>query len=553
VFQPYLEGWREEIGVVQRCCGDVDGRRPHGALIENLAAACAAELPDDALRGTVDAWMAREDFNLAAVERQPSNGRGGVCSSAGGTVANVGVDGFAGNAKPNCGTKAAALIYLHGLLPRSQRLGLRTMCCAILPRRRDCRHRRILKTMAEVLQVQCCIAGGGPAGMMLGFLLGRAGVKTLVLEKHADFLRDFRGDTVHPSTLMIMQELGLSADFLALPHSEIRALALEIGGASVKIADFARVPAPFKFVALMPQWDFLNFLADKGRRFPSLKVMMSAQVTDLVENEGRVAGVMAATLGGPLEVRADLVVGCDGRASTVREASGLVVEDIGAPIDVLWFRLSKRSGDPGQVLGRLGAGKMIVTIDRNDYWQCAYVIGKGGIGQIHAAGLEAFKAAVADGAHFLSDRVNELKSFDDIKLLNVSVDRLITWSKPGLLCIGDAAHAMSPVGGVGINLAIQDAVATANLLAAKLKMGGVRDDDLDLVRRRRLFPVKVIQAIQVAVHNRVLTPVVSGDAGEISVPWALKALNASAWLRRWPAQLLGLGVRPEHVNTPEAP
>jgi 2-polyprenyl-6-methoxyphenol hydroxylase-like FAD-dependent oxidoreductase len=311
--------------------------------------------------------------------------------------------------------------------------------------------------MTEALQVQCCIAGGGPAGMMLGYLLGRAGVKSVVLEKHADFLRDFRGDTVHPSTLMIMQELGLLDDFLKLPHSEIRAFSAEIGDKRLKIADFARVPSPCKFVALMPQWDFLNFLAEKARGFRALTIMMSAEVTSLMETGGRVVGVNVTAPGGRLEVRADLVVGCDGRASTVRAASGLVVQDLGAPIDVLWFRLSKRSGDPEQVLGRLGRDKMIVTIDRTDYWQCAYVIGKGGIEHVHAAGLQAFKAAVADGARFLSDRVDELKSFDDIKLLSVSVDRLTAWSKPGLLCIGDAAHAMSPVGGVGINLAIQDA------------------------------------------------------------------------------------------------
>jgi 2-polyprenyl-6-methoxyphenol hydroxylase-like FAD-dependent oxidoreductase len=407
--------------------------------------------------------------------------------------------------------------------------------------------------MPDTLQVQCCIAGGGPAGMMLGYLLGRAGVKSVVLEKHADFLRDFRGDTVHPSTLMIMQELGLIEDFLKLPHSEIRALAAEIGDTRIKVADFSRISAPCKFVALMPQWDFLNFLADKSRRFPALKVMMSAQVTDLIETAGRVAGVKATTLDGPLEVRADLVVGCDGRTSTVRTASGLVVRDLGSPIDVLWFRLSKKAGDPGQVLGRLQADTMIVTIDRTDYWQCAFVIGKGGIGHVHAEGLEAFKAAVADGARFLADRVDELKSFEDIKLLSVSVDRLTTWSKPGLLCIGDAAHAMSPVGGVGINLAIQDAVATANLLAVKLKAGTLQDDDLDSVRRRRLFPVKVIQGMQVAVHNRVLKPTVSGAKRKLWVPWPLKLLDANAWLRRWPAQILGLGVRPEHVRSPDGP
>jgi 2-polyprenyl-6-methoxyphenol hydroxylase-like FAD-dependent oxidoreductase len=407
--------------------------------------------------------------------------------------------------------------------------------------------------MADTLQVQCCIAGGGPAGMMLGYLLGRAGVKTAVVEKHADFLRDFRGDTVHPSTLMVMQELGLIDDFLKLPHSEIRALSVEIGSTTLKIAEFSHIPAPCKFIALMPQWDFLNFLADKGGRFPALRIMMSAQVTSLIEDAGRVVGVKVTTPGGPLEIRADLVVGCDGRASTVRAASGLVVQDLGSPIDVLWFRVSKKPGDPEQVLGRLRASTMIVTIDRTDYWQCAFVIGKGGIGRVHAAGLEEFKAAVATGAHFLSDRVDELRSFDDIKLLSVSVDRLTAWSKPGLLCIGDAAHAMSPVGGVGINLAIQDAVATANLLAAKLKAGTLQDGDLDSVRQRRLFPVKVIQGLQVAVHNRVLKPTVSGGERSLTVPWPLKMLDAVAWLRRWPAQILGLGVRPEHIRSPDSP
>jgi 2-polyprenyl-6-methoxyphenol hydroxylase-like FAD-dependent oxidoreductase len=409
-----------------------------------------------------------------------------------------------------------------------------------------------IEAMANSLQVQCCIAGGGPAGMMLGYLLGRAGVKTVVLEKHADFLRDFRGDTVHPSTLMVMHELGLIEDFLKLPHSEIRELSAEIGDTTVKIADFAYVPVPCRFVALMPQWDFLNFLADKGRRFPALKVMMSAQVTNLIEDAGRVVGADVMTPHGPLDVRADLVVGCDGRHSTVRAASGLVVQDLGSPIDVLWFRLSKRPGDPEQVLGRLGANTMIVTIDRTDYWQCAFVIGKGGIGRVHAEGLEAFKAAVGAGAHFLSDRLDELKTFDDVKLLSVSVDRLTSWSKPGLLCIGDAAHAMSPVGGVGINLAIQDAVAAANLLAGNLRAGTLRDSDLDTVRQRRLFPVKVVQGLQVAVHNRVLKPRVSGGETTLAVPWPLKVLDEVAWLRRWPAQFLGLGVRPEHVRSPES-
>jgi 2-polyprenyl-6-methoxyphenol hydroxylase-like FAD-dependent oxidoreductase len=404
--------------------------------------------------------------------------------------------------------------------------------------------------MGETLKVQCCIAGGGPAGMMLGYLLGRAGVETLVLEKHADFLRDFRGDTVHPSTMQIMHELGLLQEFLKRPHSAIAALAAEIGEDRFEIADFRHIPAACKFIAFMPQWEFLDFLAEQGRRFRSLTVMMQAEATGLATAGGRVTGIAATTQHGRLDIGADLVVGCDGRGSTVRRAAGLAVQDLGAPIDVLWFRLSKRSDDPGQVLGHLGRGKMVVTIDRNDYWQCAYVIAKGGIDAVHAAGIAAFREAVAEGARFLSDRVGELASFDDVKLLSVSVDRLTRWSRPGLLCIGDAAHAMSPVGGVGVNLAIQDAVATANLLAAKLASGTLEDDDLDRVRRRRLFPVKMIQLLQVTIQNRVLRPTISGGDRAVTAPWPIKLLNASPWLRRWPARLIGLGVRPEHVRSP---
>ena len=403
--------------------------------------------------------------------------------------------------------------------------------------------------MGTSLETQCCIVGGGPAGMMLGYLLGRAGVRTLVLEKHADFLRDFRGDTVHPSTLRIMHELGLLEDFLKLPHSELHAMSMEVSDQSFKLADFSRLASPGNFTALMPQWDFLNFLAEKGRVFPSLQIMMSTQATDLLRAGGRIVGVKARASADDLEIRADLVVGCDGRSSIIRAASGLVVQDLGAPIDVLWFRLSKQPGDPSQVLGRLSKTKMLVTIDRSDYWQCAFVIRKGGIDEIHAAGLAAFRTSVGEIASHLAKRMEELRSFDDIKLLSVSLDRLNTWSKPGLLCIGDAAHAMSPVGGVGINLAIQDAVATANLLAEKLAVGSASDEDLDAVRRRRLFPVKVIQGLQVTIHKRVLEPRVSGGA-ELTPPWPLRLLDRSAWLRQWPARLLGVGVRPEHVRSP---
>ncbi len=306
-------------------------------------------------------------------------------------------------------------------------------------------------------------------------------------------------------------------------------------------------------MATMPQWDFLNFLTEKAKRYPGLKILMRAEVTELIENGGRVVGVTAATAEGPLTINADLVVGCDGRSSTVRAKAGFQVQDLGSPIDVLWFRISKKPGDPQTVLGRISPGKMIVAIDRSDYWQCAYVIRKGGFEQVVADGLPAFKASLAAGARFLADRVDELKPFDDIKLLSVPVDRLTTWSKPGLLCIGDAAHAMSPVGGVGINLAIQEAVATANLLAEKLKAGALMDADLDAVRRRRLFPVKVIQTGQVAVQKKVLKPTLSGGGGLIKAPWPVKLLNGHPWLRRWPAELIGLGMRREHVRSPEAP
>jgi 2-polyprenyl-6-methoxyphenol hydroxylase-like FAD-dependent oxidoreductase len=389
--------------------------------------------------------------------------------------------------------------------------------------------------------------------MMLGYLLARAGVKTVVMEKHADFLRDFRGDTVHPSTMQIMKELGLLEDFLKRPHSKIRAFEADIGHQSFKVADFTNVPIECRFIALMPQWDFLNFLSGESRRFPSLSLRMSTEVESLIDVNGRVAGVHAKSPSGPLDVQANLVVGCDGRNSTVRRVAGLAVQTLGSPIDVLWFRLSKQVGDPEHVLGHLGANKMVVTIDRTDYWQCAFVIAKGSVDRIHHAGIEAFRLDVAEGAPFLANRIEELKSFEDVKLLSVSVDRLTTWSKPGLLCIGDAAHAMSPVGGVGINLAIQDAVATANLLAGKLKENTCRDEDLDAVRRRRLWPVKVVQWAQVAVHNRVLRPALSGARTAVPVPWPVRLLDRFAWLRRWPAQVIGVGVRPEHVRSPEVP
>ena len=402
---------------------------------------------------------------------------------------------------------------------------------------------------AEVVRTTCCIAGGGPAGMMLGFLLARAGVDVVVLEKHRDFLRDFRGDTIHPSTLEVMHELGLLDEFLRLPHQEVRQLQGVIGDTSIRIADFSHLPTRCRFIALMPQWDFLNFLAEKARRYPSFHLRMQAEATDLIEDGGRVSGLRATTPAGTLVVQADLVVGADGRHSTVRRCAGLEVEDIGAPIDVLWMRLPRRPSDGTAPLGRFGAGKIFIMLDRGDYWQCAYVIPKGGFDEIKAKGLDAFRAAVAEIAPQFGDRVRELGSWDDIKLLTVKIDRLRRWHRPGLLCIGDAAHAMSPVGGVGINLAVQDAVAAANILAAPLRAGTLRERDLAAVERRRRFPTRATQRMQVFMQNNLLRAVLARQAAP-APPWPLRLIGRYPLLQRIPARLVGMGFRPEHVRLP---
>ena len=398
-------------------------------------------------------------------------------------------------------------------------------------------------------RVTCCIAGGGPAGIMLGFLLARAGVAVLLLEKHRDFLRDFRGDTIHPSTLQIMHELGLLEALLALPHQEIHELRGIVGDSEIKLADFGHLPTRCKFIALMPQWDFLNFLAEAGGRFPGFHLGMESEVTDLVEEAGRVVGVRAQTPDGPIEIRADLVVGADGRHSVVRERAGLAVNDLGAPIDVLWMRLSKSPSDPSQSAGRINYGRMLVMLDRGDYWQCAYVIRKGGFDAIRERGVERFRDEIVRIAPFLRDRIAELRGWDDVKLLTVMVDRLERWWRPGLLCIGDCAHAMSPIGGVGINLAIQDAVAAANILAQPLQNGALADADLEAVQRRRSLPTRLIQGMQVAVQGRVLDRVLGSDK-PIAAPWPLLLFNHLPWLARIPARLIGIGFRPEHVRSP---
>jgi 2-polyprenyl-6-methoxyphenol hydroxylase-like FAD-dependent oxidoreductase len=402
----------------------------------------------------------------------------------------------------------------------------------------------------EPLLTRCVVAGGGPAGMMFGFLLARAGIDVVVLEKHADFFRDFRGDTIHPSTLQLMYELGLLDAFLAGPHNEIRDVAVQIGDDLVTVADMRHLPTHAKFMALMPQWDFLNFLAANGRRYPALHVLMATRFSGLIEAGGTVRGVHAIGPDGPLEIHADLVVGADGRSSDVRAAAGLAVQEIGAPIDVLWMRVSRQTTDPAQVLGRVDYGKFLVMLDRGDYWQCAYVIPKGGFAAVQSAGIEAFRGDLQALVPWLGDRTSELKSWDDVKLLTVSVDRLRAWSRPGVLCIGDAAHAMSPVGGVGINLAVQDAVAAANLLYGPFTRGAPAPGDLRAVQRRREFPMKVIQKMQVVVQNNVIGRVL-GSPRKMRAPRLLRILAAIPYLCRLPAYLIGVGPRPEHIGTPE--
>ena len=385
--------------------------------------------------------------------------------------------------------------------------------------------------------------------MMLGLLLARAGVEVLVLEKHADFLRDFRGDTIHPSTLEILHELGLLEDFLKLPHQEVHQLTVQVGEVAVPIADFSHLPTRCKFIAFLPQWDFLNFLAERGARYPSFGLRMRAEVVGLLEEAGRVTGVEVATPEGRLDVRAKLVVAADGRHSVVRGKANLPIETLGAPMDVLWFRISRRPDDPAVGLGRFQVGRLFVILNRGDYWQCGFIIAKGTFDAIQRAGLPAFRDSVAALVPFAADRVADIRSWDDVKLLTVLVDRLTTWYRAGLLCIGDAAHAMSPVGGVGINLAIQDAVAAANLLAEPLGRGSVTDDDLRRVQRRRAPATRVVQRFQVLFQNRVVAPILNSRARTLTVPSALRLFVRFPWLRRIPARIVGIGLRPEHVKT----
>jgi 2-polyprenyl-6-methoxyphenol hydroxylase-like FAD-dependent oxidoreductase len=393
-----------------------------------------------------------------------------------------------------------------------------------------------------------CIVGGGPAGMMLGFLLARAGVEATVLEKHRDFLRDFRGDTVHPSTIELMHELGLLEEFLARPHNVVRRVGGVIEGQEIIMADFAHLPVKCPYVALMPQWDFLDFIAEHARKLPNFHLHLEAEAVELVHERDRVVGVRAKLPHGAAEFRADLTVGADGRSSTVRRQAGLKGRDLGAPMDALWMRIPRHEDDPPDTLGRIRAGHFLVMINRNSYWQCAYLIRKGSLDEVRQRGLPAFQQGVLSVAPFLGDRVKELDDWDKIKLLTVTVDRLETWHKPGLLCIGDSAHAMSPIGGVGINLAIQDAVAASNLLTAPLLAGTLTESDLAAVQKRREPPTRKTQGLQVFIQNHVVERVL-GDPRPVKIPLFLRLLKYVPALRRIPARMIGLGFRPEHIET----
>ncbi len=402
------------------------------------------------------------------------------------------------------------------------------------------------------MHTRCCVVGGGPAGMMLGLLLARAGVEVVVLEKHADFLRDFRGDTIHPSTLELMHELGVLDEFLKLPHEKAALLKVQVGETSIPIADFSHLPTKCRFIALMPQWDFLNFLAKQGARYPTFHLRQSTNATGLIEEGDRVVGVRATGPQGELAIKADLVVGADGRHSVVREKAGFHVQELGAPMDVLWFRISRRTGDPEETMGHFDAGRILIMINRGSHWQFGYIIMKGSAEENRKRGLDAFREDVAKLAPFSADRRAEIRNWDDVKLLTVQVDRLLHWYKPGLLCIGDAAHAMSPIGGVGVNLAVQDGVAAANLLAKPLREGALTTEHLRRVQQRRLLPTKIIQGMQVMAQRQIVAKVL-GETGPMKPALPLRLFARFPVLRRLPARLIGVGIRPEHVRTQAIP
>jgi len=399
----------------------------------------------------------------------------------------------------------------------------------------------------------CCVVGGGPAGMMLGLLLARAGVAVTVLEKHGDFLRDFRGDTVHPATLTLLDELGLGKEFAKIPHRLVERFQVQLDESPLPISDFRRISGPHKHVAFVPQWDFLDLLAATGRAEPAFTLRMQTEATGLLTEGGAVTGVRYRCADGSSgELRADLTVACDGRHSVLRDAVGLHSRSFGVPVDVWWFRLPRREGDPADVVGRFSLGQVMALIDRGDYFQCAYLIRKGSDAALRAEGIEAFRRRVAAMIPWLGDRMSAVRDWSEVALLDVRLDRLRRWSTPGLLCLGDAAHAMSPIGGVGINLAIQDAVAAARLLAGPLRHGTLTRGHLDRVQLRRWAPAALTQAVQRIIHARLLNRVLSSEITEVGarpgrVPWPLRLLQRFPSLQAVPATAVGLGLLPEHA------
>ena len=406
--------------------------------------------------------------------------------------------------------------------------------------------------MPNDLKTTCCIAGGGPAGLMLGMLLARAGVDTIVLEKHGDFLRDFRGDTIHPSTLEMMHELGWLDDFLKLPHQKVDHVNAYFGARRIVMANLRHLPSRCRYIAMMPQWDFLVFLADRAKRYPGFRLMMKAKAKRLVATDGGVSGVDVDTETGRVRIRADLVVAADGRHSTLRASALMAAHDFGAPMDVFWFRLPRHASDPDETAGRFGIGNILVLLNRDEYWQCALVIPKGGADALRAQGLDRVRQMVVGLAPFLADRTSQIADWDQLKLLTVTVDRLDRWYRDGLLCIGDAAHAMSPIGGVGVNLAVQDAVAAANILWQPLREGRVTTAHLKQVQDRREFPTRATQRLQLAIQNQIIFRALKGQT-QVEPPFIMRAMTSVPLLDRIPARLLGLGVRPEHIRSPELP
>jgi 2-polyprenyl-6-methoxyphenol hydroxylase-like FAD-dependent oxidoreductase len=399
------------------------------------------------------------------------------------------------------------------------------------------------------VKTSCCIAGGGPAGILLGYLLARAGINVTVLEMWPDFFRDFRGDTIHPSTMDILDELGLLDEFLKLPHSEMTRMTMHMDGRVITVANLEHVNARCKFIAFIPQWDFLNFLSAKAKEFPSFHLMMETKATDLIKENGHVVGICAQDKQGEFEIRADLVMGADGRHSTIREKGGFVVEELGVPMDVLWFRIARSDADDKQSLGYLESGRGLIMLDRHDYWQCGLIIPKDGFDGIKAAGLEAFRKSIAKLAHLPDAAVAEVDSWDKVKLLSVAVDHVDDWAKEGIVLVGDAAHAMSPIGGVGINYAIQDAVAAANILVPAFRNNDISLATLDKIQRRRERPTRRMQNLQVYIQDRVFSPLLH-EKDRARGLWFFKLFAWFPVLQRIPGHIIGMGFQAEHISIP---